>query len=104
MNLFDLSRKVAIVTGANKGLGKGMALALASAGADIVGVSIENLDEVKSKVENLGRKFLAIEANLSTTDVVQEIIEKTAKEWGTQFAFLFEKDNKKGMVVFFKYK
>lgn len=82
MNLFDLSRKVAIVTGANKGLGKGMALALASAGADIVGVSIENLDEVKSKVENLGRKFLAIEANLSTTDVVQEIIEKTLNEFG----------------------
>ena len=82
MNQFDLSRKVAIVTGANKGLGKGMALALASAGADIVGVSIENLDEVKSEVENLGRKFLAIEANLSTTDVVQEIIEKTLNEFG----------------------
>ncbi|NVK71884.1 MAG: 2-deoxy-D-gluconate 3-dehydrogenase, partial [Oceanospirillaceae bacterium] len=36
-NMFDLSNKVAIVTGCNTGLGQGMALALANAGADIVG-------------------------------------------------------------------
>ena len=81
MKLFDLTGKVAIVTGANKGLGRGMAVALASAGADIVGISREGLEEVKVDVENLGKKFLAIEADLSTTDKVSEILEKTINEF-----------------------
>ncbi|MEO1090943.1 MAG: SDR family oxidoreductase [Pseudomonadota bacterium] len=59
-SMFDLSGKTALVTGAKRGIGKGMALALAEAGADIVGVSA-NLDpngsEVGADVEKLGRRF-----------------------------------------------
>ena len=42
MNLFDLTGKVAIVTGCNTGLGQGMAIGLAQAGTDIVGVGIQD--------------------------------------------------------------
>ncbi|MEN8768288.1 MAG: SDR family oxidoreductase [Candidatus Arcticimaribacter sp.] len=61
-NLFDLSNKVALVTGCKRGIGKAMAIALAKAGADIIGVS-QSLESAGSEVEkevlNLGRKFTA---------------------------------------------
>jgi NAD(P)-dependent dehydrogenase (short-subunit alcohol dehydrogenase family) len=71
--LFDLSGRVAIVTGASKGLGKSMALALAGAGADValLGRDIEDLKAVKEKIEGLGRRaeyFGADVLNLSTID------------------------------------
>ena len=60
MNLFSLTGKTALVTGCKRGIGKAMALALAQAGADIVGVSA-TLDpdhsDIKSEVEALGRTF-----------------------------------------------
>lgn len=49
MNLFDLTGKVAIVTGCNTGLGQGMAIGLAQAGADIVGVGIQDAPETRQK-------------------------------------------------------
>ncbi|MDQ8192128.1 SDR family NAD(P)-dependent oxidoreductase [Roseibacillus persicicus] len=58
MNPFDLTGKVALVTGASRGLGKGFAIALAKAGADVVVTSRtrESLDETIAEVESLGRK------------------------------------------------
>jgi 2-deoxy-D-gluconate 3-dehydrogenase len=64
--MFDLSGKVALVTGCNRGIGKAMALALADAGADIIGVSA-NLalsgSEVEKEVTALGRKFKAYQCD-----------------------------------------
>lgn len=75
--LFDLTGKVAIVTGATRGLGQGMAIALAKAGANIVGVGQSSLETTQKEVEKVGGKFLAINANLTTLDKVQEIVDKT---------------------------
>lgn len=75
--LFDLTGKVAIVTGATRGLGQGMAIALAKAGANIVGVGQSSLEPTQKEVEKVGGKFLAINANLTTLDKVQEIVDKT---------------------------
>jgi 2-dehydro-3-deoxy-D-gluconate 5-dehydrogenase len=57
MNLFDLTGKRALVTGARTGLGQGLALALARAGADIVALGSRPMPDTKAKVEALGRRF-----------------------------------------------
>ena len=62
---FQLAGKTAIVTGCNTGLGQGMAVALAQAGADIVGVNVSDPGETQQQVEQLGRRFLDLRANLS---------------------------------------
>ena len=67
MNLsrFSLEGKVALVTGANTGLGQGVACALAEAGADIVAVGRSSAAETGARVEALGRRFFEISADLS---------------------------------------
>lgn len=73
-NKFNLEGKVAIVTGANKGLGQGMAIALAEAGSDIVGVSSSGAYETKVKIEELGKRFVDVKADLSALDSVATVI------------------------------
>ena len=60
LDKFSLSGKVALVTGCKRGIGKSLALALAEAGADIIGVSAtleESGSEVEQEVKSLGRDF-----------------------------------------------
>ena len=64
-DLFQLKGQVAIVTGCNTGLGQGMALALAQAGADIVGVNQSAPTETRAQVEALGRRFLDLRADMA---------------------------------------
>ena len=63
LNAFDLAGKVAIVTGCDTGLGQGMTLGLAQAGCDIVGVNRRIPHETAEKVQALGRRFTAIQAD-----------------------------------------
>jgi 2-dehydro-3-deoxy-D-gluconate 5-dehydrogenase len=80
---FDLSGKTALVTGCNKGIGKGMAAGLAEAGADIIGVSgsLEmSGSEIGKEVTALGRKFKAYQADLSERKSLYAFIEKLLKE------------------------
>lgn len=79
---FKLDGKVAIVTGASTGLGQGMSIALAEAGADIVGVDYVDMPETKEKVEGLGRRFLNIKANLMTTEPISGIIDQAVAALG----------------------
>src|SRR5688572_11158793 len=74
---FDLTGKTALVTGANKGIGKGMALGLAEAGADILGVSatIElSGSDIEKQVTSLGRKFKAYQADFSNRDSIYSFL------------------------------
>lgn len=77
MKSFDLTGKLALVTGCNKGIGKAMALGLAEAGADIIGVSgsieLEG-SEIEKEVQALGRKFTAYQADLSNRDSIYQLI------------------------------
>ncbi|GAM55674.1 2-deoxy-D-gluconate 3-dehydrogenase [Vibrio ishigakensis] len=82
LDSFNLAGKVAIVTGCNTGLGQGMAVGLASAGCDIVGVNISEPTETKQKVEALGRKFLDVRANLMKMDDIPSIVDKAVTEFG----------------------
>lgn len=76
-NPFSLKGKVALVTGANTGLGQGIALALADAGADIAAAGIQAPTETQAKVEALGRRFVAIEANLITVEPIERVVKET---------------------------
>jgi 2-deoxy-D-gluconate 3-dehydrogenase len=82
LDQFNLSGKVAIVTGSSTGLGEGMAYGLAEAGADIVGVYNNDLPENQKKIEALGRRFLGIQADLSNISLVADIIGKTVEAFG----------------------
>lgn len=76
MNPFDLSDKVAVVTGARRGIGMAMADALAAAGADIIGVSASLEDtgsEIAERVAAHGRSFVPYRADLSDRDAVHQL-------------------------------
>lgn len=72
---FRLDGKAAIVTGASTGLGQGMCIALAEAGADIAGVDYVEMAETKKAVEAAGKKYLEIKADLMSIEPLQMIIE-----------------------------
>jgi 2-deoxy-D-gluconate 3-dehydrogenase len=76
---FKLDGKVAIVTGAARGLGQGMALALAEAGADIVAVDILPADDTVKQVKAFGRKAVAIAGNLGDRAAIPQVIATARK-------------------------
>ena len=80
--MFDLSGKVAIVTGLSRGLGQGIALALAEAGADIFGVSTKGAPETKKKITALGRRYSEICADLSDPSVPEQIAQTCVSVFG----------------------
>lgn len=82
LDAFKLSGKVAIVTGCDTGLGQGMALGLAQAGCDIVSVNRKVPEQTAAGVKSLGRRFLAIQADLSRQEGLEEIVARTVTEMG----------------------
>jgi len=83
-DLFNLSGKVAIVTGTSRGLGQYFALALAKAGADLVITSrdLSRLAEFKQEIESLGRKALAIQLDVLLQSDIDNMVQATIKEYG----------------------
>lgn len=82
LDQFKLDGKTAIVTGGSRGLGLGMALGLAQAGAHIALVDILDMADGKAQVEKLGRKCIAIQADLSKKECVDDIVKSTVAELG----------------------
>lgn len=68
-DLFSLSGKVALVTGARTGLGRGCAQALAAAGADILGAGPRPMPETEAAVTAMGRRFAYLPVDLATAIV-----------------------------------
>jgi 2-deoxy-D-gluconate 3-dehydrogenase len=83
LDLFKLDGKVAVVTGARKGLGYGMAEGLAEAGADIVGVGPLPMPEIGARVQELGRKFLHVEADLTSQARIPDIVAEATAAMGS---------------------
>ncbi|MEZ4637674.1 MAG: SDR family oxidoreductase [Caldilineaceae bacterium] len=70
-SIFDLSGRVALVTGPGRGIGRAMTTALAAAGADIAVIYRNTIDEIQADVEGMGRRFVAIQIDLAEADQPQ---------------------------------
>ena len=80
-----LKDKVAIVTGASKGIGAGIAIALGNAGASVVvnyASGKSDADDVVSKIQVLGGKAIALQADMSKSDDVKQLFDQTVAEFG----------------------
>ena len=82
MNPFDLSGRVAVVTGANTGIGQAIAIALAQAGADVALVGRTPAEDTAAARRDLGRRALIVSADLSSIEPVQRIVDETVAGLG----------------------
>ncbi|WP_127586242.1 2-dehydro-3-deoxy-D-gluconate 5-dehydrogenase KduD [Paenibacillus koleovorans] len=83
MELFNLNGKVALVTGAARGLGAGMSLGLAKAGADLVIVtSSTKSDELEAQIRDLGRRVHTVTADLGDESELPRVVEETLAAMG----------------------
>ena len=80
--LFNLNGKVAVVTGASTGLGQGMSLGLADAGADVVLVDYVPSTETEKLIKDMGRKTMVLELNLMKMESITTLVEKTINNFG----------------------
>lgn len=79
-----LEQKIAIVTGAGRGLGKGIALKLAKEGVRVVinDVNLEHANEVVEEIKNIGGTGIAVKGNVANLEEVHQLFECTLKEFG----------------------
>ncbi|MEJ2164700.1 MAG: glucose 1-dehydrogenase [Desulfobacterales bacterium] len=83
-NLFELTGKVAVVTGASRGLGQYFSRALAGAGADLVITSrkLESLNAFRQELESMGRRALPLELEVQDYESIQQMVEKACRHYG----------------------
>ncbi|RKX45820.1 MAG: 2-deoxy-D-gluconate 3-dehydrogenase [Thermotogae bacterium] len=83
MDLFSLEGKVAIVTGSSRGLGQAIAVGLARAGANVVGVARSSQKETKKLVEETGGEFFPMAFDLRNFDSLHEIVKLAKQRFGS---------------------
>lgn len=82
--LFDLTGKVALVTGGSRGLGKAIALGFAAAGADVIVTSrtLPSLQEVAGQIETMGRRALAVACDVGQWAEVDRLVDTVYEKFG----------------------
>lgn len=83
-SLFSLKDRVAVITGGSKGLGQGLGLALAAAGAHVVPVSrtLEDLEAVSEEIRSLGRRSIPVVADVTLDGPVEAMVRRVMEEFG----------------------
>jgi len=84
MDLMSLKNKVAIITGAKRGMGKTHALSLAKVGAKVVvaDISLEDCEAVVTEIKDAKGEAMAVKCDVSKKEEVDEMIKKTTEKWG----------------------
>jgi len=84
LSKFALTDKIVIVTGAGRGIGKGLALGFAEAGADVVVAArtVAEIEAVASQIREMGRKALAVPTDVRQSDQISNMAQKTLEEFG----------------------
>jgi len=82
LDSFNLAGKVALVTGAGRGLGQGAALGFAEAGADVALVDIVSTGDTAARIRALGRRAAQVHANLLDRAAIQPVVEQVVRELG----------------------
>lgn len=86
LSLFNLNGKTALVTGCNRGIGKAMAIALAEAGADIIGVSSSIAlkgSDTEQEIKHLGKHFTAYQSDFSNRESLYQFIQRVTRDFPT---------------------
>ena len=83
-NAFDLTGRIAVVTGAGKGIGRGIALCLARAGADVAVAarSATDLDSVAAEVRALGRRAIVVATDVTVTEQLENLAAQATQQLG----------------------
>jgi len=82
LDKFSLADRVAIVTGAGTGIGRGISLGFAQAGAHVICAGLHELEATASDVRALGRKALAVTTDVTKTQEVDSLVDRTVQEFG----------------------
>ncbi|HDN67646.1 MAG TPA: 3-oxoacyl-[acyl-carrier-protein] reductase, partial [Firmicutes bacterium] len=79
-----LENKIAIVTGAGQGIGQAIAVRLAQEGAEVVisDINLQSAEQTASRIRQMGRKSLALKADVANFEDVQAMVEKSTQEFG----------------------
>ena len=81
-DLFDLEGKIAVVTGASRGLGKAMAIGLAKAGADVVVTDVLDTSETADEIKKLHRESFGLKVDVSNQSDVETMVKQIQKKFG----------------------